>query len=166
MIIREIKTSDVEKFCILTAKVEEESEYMLWEAGERNIQIEQQLQMIEGIEQKDNSTILVAEKDNRGLVGFLMSVGGNAKRNKHSSYIVMGILKEYRGKGIGTKLFEELERWALNHNIRRLELTVVTRNEAALSLYKKMGFEIEGTKRHSLRIDGKFIDEYNMSKLL
>ncbi|WP_174615474.1 GNAT family N-acetyltransferase [Virgibacillus ihumii] len=166
MIMREIKTSDAEKFSNLTPQVEAESEYMLWEAGERNVQIEQQLKMIEGIEQKDNSTILVAEKDNKDLVGFLMSVGGNAKRNKHSSYIVMGILKEYRGKGIGTKLFEELERWALNHNIHRLELTVVTRNEAALSLYKKMGFEIEGTKRHSLCIDGEFVDEYDMSKLL
>lgn len=166
MIIREIKTSDAEKFSTLTPQVEAESEYMLWEAGERNVQIEQQLKMIEGIDQKDNSTILIAEKDNKDLVGFLMSAGGNAKRNKHSSYIVMGILKEYRGKGIGTKLFGELERWAFNHKINRLELTVVTRNEAALSLYKKMGFEIEGTKRHSLCIDGEFVDEYDMSKLL
>lgn len=35
-----------------------------------------------------------------------MAVGGNAKRNKHSAYIVMGILGEYRGKGIGAMLFK------------------------------------------------------------
>jgi RimJ/RimL family protein N-acetyltransferase len=166
LIIREIKSSDAEKFSTLTPQVEAESEYMLWEAGERNVQVEQQLKMIEGIEQKENSTILVAEKDNKNLVGFLMAVGGNAKRIKHSAYIVMGILNEYRGKGIGTKLIEELERWAFNHNIHRLELTVVTCNEAALSLYRKMGFVIEGTKKNSLCIDGKFVDEYDMSKLL
>jgi len=45
-------------------------------------------------------------------------------------------------------------------------LTVVTQNKAGLSLYKKMGFEIEGTKRDSLFIDGKYVDEYYMSKLL
>ncbi len=95
-----------------------------------------------------------------------MAVGGNAKRNKHSAYIVMGILGEYRGKGIGAMLFKKLEQWAFNHNIHRLELTVVTRNKAAISLYKKVGFEIEGTKRHSLFIDSEFVDEYNMSKLL
>ena len=166
MIIREIKALDAEKFAKLTPQVEKNSEYMLWEAGERNVQIEQQLKMIKRIEQKENSTILVAEKENNELVGFLMAVGGNAKRNKHSAYIVIGILKDYRGKGIGTKLFEGLEQWAFNHNIHRLELTVVTRNKAGLSLYKKVGFEIEGTKRHSLFIDGEFVDEYDMSKLL
>lgn len=166
MIIREIKASDVESFAILTPQIEAESEYMLWEAGERNVQVEQQLKMIEGIEQKENSTILVAESDGKKLVGFLMAIGGNAKRNKHSAYIVMGILKEHRGKGIGTILFEKLESWSFNQSIHRLELTVVTRNIAAISLYKKVGFEIEGTKRHSLFIDNEFVDEYHMSKLI
>ena len=31
---------------------------------------------------------------------------------------------------------------------------------------KKMGFEIEGTKRDSLRVDGVYVDEYYMAKLL
>lgn len=146
MIIREVKASDAEKFANLTLQVERESEYMLWEAGERNIQIEHQLKMIGDIEQKENSTILVAENDYNNLVGFLMTVGGNAKRNKHSSYIVMGILKKYRGKGTGTKLFQELEQWAFNHNIHRLELTVATRNEAALSLYKKWVLKLKEQK--------------------
>lgn len=166
MIIREVMASDAEDFAKLTPQIEAESEYMLWETGERNVQVEQQLQMIKNIEQKENSTILVAQNDIRELVGYLMAVGGNAKRIKHSAYIVMGILKEYRGKGIGTMLFEKLEQWALNHNIHRLELTVVTWNKPAISLYKKMNFEIEGTKRHSLNINGEYVDEYNMSKLL
>lgn len=41
----------------------------------------------------------------------------------------------------------------------------MTQNEAGLPLYKKIGFETEGTKRHSLFIDGMFVDEYYMSKL-
>jgi len=59
-----------------------------------------------------------------------------------------------------------LESWALDNNIHRLELTVVAQNESAISLYKKLGFEIEGTKRDSLLIDGIFVNEYYMSKLL
>ncbi len=42
----------------------------------------------------------------------------------------------------------------------------MTYNTAGIALYKKMGFEIEGTKRNSLFIDGKYVDEYYMSKLL
>lgn len=165
MIIREIKSSDAEKFVNLIQQVEGSSEYMLWEAGERNIRPEQQLKMIESIEGNENSTIFVAEKDNE-LVGYLMAIGGNARRRKHSAYIVIGIIEDYRGQGVGRKLFKELEQWATNHNIQRLELTVVTRNEAGLALYKKIGFKIEGTKKQSLFIDGEFVDEFYMSKLL
>jgi RimJ/RimL family protein N-acetyltransferase len=39
-------------------------------------------------------------------------------------------------------------------------------NEAALALYRKMGFEIEGKKRHSLLINNTYVDEYWMAKLL
>lgn len=165
MIVREIKTSDAEKFSHLMQQVEGNSEYMLWKAGERNSQPAQQRKMIESIEEEGNSTILVAETGNE-LVGFLIAFGGKARRNKHSAYIVIGILKEYRGQGVGSKLFEKLERWALSNNIHRLELTVVTQNKSGLSLYRKMGFTTEGTKKHSLFIDGNFVDEYYMSKLL
>jgi len=60
----------------------------------------------------------------------------------------------------------ELERWAKKNNLHRLELTVMAHNEAALALYKKMGFEIEGRKKHTLFINGSFVDEYCMAKLL
>ena len=165
MIVREVKTSDANNLAVLIQQVDGSAQYMLWEEGERNIQPENQQKMIESMKNKDNSTILVAEDGNR-LVGYLLVIGGSARRNRHSCYIVIGILKEYRGKGVGSQLFDELERWASKHKLRRIELTVVTRNKAGLSLYKKKGFEIEGTKRNSLFIDGQYLDEYYMSKLL
>jgi Acetyltransferases, including N-acetylases of ribosomal proteins len=48
--------------------------------------------------------------------------------------------------------------------LTRLELTVMVHNERAIALYKKMGFEIEGTKKRSMRIDGQYVDEYYMAK--
>ncbi|MFD1778504.1 GNAT family N-acetyltransferase [Fredinandcohnia salidurans] len=165
MLVREITLSDAENFGYLTQQVEMTSEFMLWEAGERKSNPDQQRKMIERFGSDDNSAIFVAEEKSQ-LIGFLMAIGGNARRNKHSVYIVVGILKDSRGKGVGTKLFDELEKWALMHKIHRLELTVVTRNVAGLALYQKMGFEIEGTKRDSLLIDGEFVDEYYMSKIL
>ncbi|WP_174612754.1 GNAT family N-acetyltransferase [Virgibacillus ihumii] len=165
MIIREIKIADAESFSWVTQQVEASSDYMLWESGEREPDSEQQLKMIEKFQQQRNSTILVAEHDSR-LAGYLIAIGGNANRNRHSVHIVAGILQEYRGKGIGSKLFQGLEKWAFQQGTHRLELTVATRNNAGLSLYQKMGFEIEGTKRNSLFINGEFVDEYYMGKLL
>ncbi|MCZ2259416.1 GNAT family N-acetyltransferase [Sporosarcina sp. G11-34] len=165
MLIREIKPDDAERLVKLIKLVERESQYMLFESGERNTGPEQQRKRIEVMKEEGNSTIFVAE-ENDELVGYLFAMGGNAKRNKHSVYLVIGILSEYRGLGLGTKLFKQLQEWATKHSIHRLELSVVNRNEAGLKLYKKMGFDIEGTKRDSLYIDGEFVDEYYMSKLL
>ncbi|WP_102027797.1 GNAT family N-acetyltransferase [Salirhabdus sp. Marseille-P4669] len=165
MIIREIQLTDAENLANLMMDVDKQSEYMLWEAGERNINKDAQRQMIESIQAEENSTILVAEIEDR-LVGYLLAIGGKARRNKHSAYIVIGIPEAFRGKGIGTKLFLNLDEWAQKHHVSRLELTVVTKNEAGISLYKKAGFEIEGTKRNSVWIQEEFVDEYYMSKLL
>ncbi|MFJ7725253.1 GNAT family N-acetyltransferase [Neobacillus sp. NPDC097160] len=165
MIVREIKVSDAENLVELIRQVEEKSEFMLMEAGERKITIEQQRTRIETMKKSENSTIFVAEEDDK-LTGYLFAIGGTAKRTKHSVYLVVGILKDYRGQGIGTKLFARLEEWARERKLHRLELTTVTRNEPGLALYKKMGFEIEGTKKDSLFINGEFVDEYYMSKLL
>ncbi|WP_026692317.1 GNAT family N-acetyltransferase [Peribacillus kribbensis] len=165
MIIRKVKLDDAERLVNLIKRVESESQYMLFESGERNIGPEQQGHRIEAMKKEGNSTIVVAEVNDE-LVGYLIAIGGNAKRNKHSAYLVVGILSVYRGIGLGTKLFKHLQIWAKEHSIHRLELSVVTRNEAGLRLYKKMGFDIEGTKRDSLYIDGEFVDEYYMSKLL
>jgi RimJ/RimL family protein N-acetyltransferase len=166
MLIREIKHEDAENFINLIKQVETEANFMLMEAGERKTTPEQQRKQLERIEQQSNSTIFIAKQEEGKLVGYLIAIGGSVKRTKHSAYLVIGILEEYRGQGIGTALFQCLEDWAINHNISRLELTVVTQNDSGVALYKKSGFEIEGTKRNSLMIDGTPFNEYYMSKLL
>ena len=50
-------------------------------------------------------------------------------------------------------------------NLQRLELTVFTDNEPAVRLYKKSGFEIEGTLRRHIFRAGKYVDVYSMARL-
>ncbi|WML57668.1 GNAT family N-acetyltransferase [Neobacillus sp. PS2-9] len=165
MFVREVEESDAENLVALIKQVEKESDFMLMEPGERQITPEQQQQRIHSIQKSENSTIFVAENEEQ-LVGYMFAMGGTAKRNQHSVYVVIGILKDYRGQGIGTTIFEKLEEWAVDRKVRRLELTTVTQNVAGVALYKKMGFEVEGTKKDSLLIDGEFVDEYYMAKLV
>ncbi|MBN8209691.1 GNAT family N-acetyltransferase [Bacillus sp. NTK071] len=164
MELRHIKLEDAEAFVQLIKDVENDAQYMLFEQEERNLSVEEQRERINKMQQDQQSTIIVAEESGE-LIGYLIAYGGQAKRNSHSAYLIVGIKKDQRGKGVGTKLFQTLEEWALKNGKHRLELTVVTRNEAGLALYKKAGFEVEGVKRHSLLIDNEFVDEYYMSKL-
>jgi RimJ/RimL family protein N-acetyltransferase len=161
---REAKLDDAERLVKLIQEVEKSSDYMLFEAGERTIQAEQFRKRIESLAE-GRSTIFVAE-DLDELVGYLMVITGNANRAKHSAYLVIGISERHRGKGIGTKLFAQLDEWVKVHGIHRLELTVMVHNNAGVALYKKAGFEIEGVKKHSLLVNGEYVDEYYMAKLV
>lgn len=137
---------------------------MLMEPGERNNSVEKQRKMIEHFNNQDNSTIFVA--DNGGLCGYLIAIGNTSLRNKHTAYLVIGVHQDVRGQGLGSLLFEAVKDWAKTEGITRLELTVVTENEAGVKLYQKSGFEVEGTKRQSLKINDNYYDEYYMSNLL
>jgi RimJ/RimL family protein N-acetyltransferase len=127
--------------------------------------VEEQYREIQKIIQTDNQIILVAEGDGQ-LIGYLRATGGTYNRNRHCAYVVIGIRQTFTGQGIGKQLFVELDKWALAHGIKRLELAVMVTNYAALVVYHRIGFEIEGLRRHSIIVDDKQVDEYYMAKLL
>lgn len=164
--IREIREGDAEKFLALCHQLDRETQFMLLEPGERLITVEAQRERIKSIHARDNRIILIAEGRQGQLVGYLSATGGDYKRNRHTVYLVIGILQGFAGQGIGTQLFTQVEKWARTRDIHRLELTVMVHNERAVNLYQKMGFEIEGVKKHSLRVNDEYVDEYEMAKLL
>jgi RimJ/RimL family protein N-acetyltransferase len=163
--VREIREQDAEAFLNLCKQLDKETQFMMLEPGERLTTVEGQRERIRNILLKDNQTILVAE-DNDKLVGYLGALGGNYKRNRSTVYIIIGVLQAFTDQGVGTELFTGLERWAREHKMHRLELTVMIHNDRAIHVYKKMGFEIEGTKKHSLFVNEVYVDEYYMARLL
>ncbi|MBT2693723.1 GNAT family N-acetyltransferase [Bacillus sp. ISL-55] len=165
MKIRQAEERDTENFSKLIQEVENTTNFMLYGPGERKFNPEAQRKMIQALRAEENSNIFLAEADS-GLAGYLIAKGGSVCRTKHTAYLVIGIKEGFRGFGIGTRLFEELFSWGKQVGIHRLELTVMTENLAGVSLYKKMGFEIEGTKKNSLLVDGEYKDEFYMSRIL
>lgn len=53
-----------------------------------------------------------------------------------------------------------------NLGVQRIEAKVRTQNPRGVALYKKAGYQIEGTRRKAALIDGEFRDEYFIAKLL
>jgi hypothetical protein len=70
----------------------------------------------------------------------------------------MSVHDEFCGRGIGSALLAALidlsDNWL---NLKRLELTVYVDNEPALRLYRKCGFEAEGTRRRDVFRDGHYV---------
>ncbi|MDW0109715.1 GNAT family N-acetyltransferase [Sporosarcina aquimarina] len=164
MIIRKIQVTDSDAFVVLSKKIDE-SDVMLFEPGERNTTSEQQRKSIERILNEKRSVFFVAESEGR-LVGYIAALGSDLQRNRHSAYLVLGVLEESQGQGIASELFNQIFEWAKEIEITRLELTVIKENFKAFNLYRKMGFVLEGEKVNSLVIDGQFVNEYYLYKLL
>jgi len=126
---------------------------------------EQQARRIEEMSRSESGVMLVCETNNE-LIGVVFGHRGVARRTRHSLYVVIGVLQAWVGRGVGRALLEALEAWARSKELHRLELTVDVTNQRAIALYEKCGFEREGVKRHSRKIDGKYSDELYMSKLI
>ena len=144
----------------------EASNFMLFGPGERKMNAQKFIPYIEMIDKKEHAALFVAIEDD-AILGYLIVQGEvRPKRVSHKASIVIGVHSESRGKGVGTALFEQAHQWAEEKGLHRLELTVITENEHAFALYRKMGYEMEGVKKHSLWIDGAYVDEYYLAKFL
>lgn len=78
----------------------------------------------------------------------------------------MAVRDDWQGKGVGTALMRAAvdlaDRWL---NLMRLELEVYTDGEAAIRLYRKFGFSIEGTLIGFACRDGQYVDACLMARL-
>jgi RimJ/RimL family protein N-acetyltransferase len=110
---------------------------------------------------------LVAEVDG-DVVGLLHFENGRYRRTRHSGMLAMYVQKEWRGRGVGTALLQTLMDWA-THNplIEKVTLAVFSTNPRAISLYRKLGFEVEGRCPRDMKLaDGQYIDSVLMYKFV
>lgn len=165
MLIRKVRLEDAEGLAKLINQVEEETDFMLYGAGERQMNQDIAAKMIGAFSAQRNSAIFVAEMGNE-LAGYLLLIGGASPRNRHAASLVIGILQNASGQGLGSDMMASAFQWAKEAGLSRIELTVMQHNERAQRLYRKVGFEQEGVKRNSLLVHGEYVDELIMAKLL
>lgn len=100
------------------------------------------------------------------LVGWCDIVRKQRDGFRHVGYLGMGILAEYRGKGLGERLMRTSIDAAAAMGMERIELEVFDTNTRAIALYRKLGFELEGVKRHARKLDGQYDDDLFMALVL
>lgn len=105
------------------------------------------------------------------IEGEVVAMGGltlfpKSARRRHVGYIGLAVHDKWQAKGVGTALMQALIDLADNWlNLSRLELTVFVDNAPAIKLYKKLGFDIEGTHRKFAFRDGEYADGYTMARV-
>lgn len=119
--------------------------------------------------QRHPETFIVAEQDSE-VIGYIMcrietglSNFGFSGLIRKGHVVSVAVLPQYRRKGVGEALIKEVMNGMLKYNAKQCFLEVRVTNTDAISLYKKLGFEITRTI-HGYYADGE--DAYVMSKKL
>ena len=111
-----------------------------------------------------NDHLLVAEL-NGSVVGCAGLHVSPKPRTCHSAGLGIMVHADHQGRGIGKALMAAVLDIADNWlKLKRVELCVFIDNEAAIALYRKLGFVVEGTKKYGAVRSGEYADEYLMAR--
>lgn len=109
---------------------------------------------------------LVAERDGEVLGSAGLHPVGAHLRRRHAAMLGISVASSAQRQGLGSALMKALcdyaDGWA---QILRIELTVFADNAAAIALYRRFDFEVEGTHRAYALRDGAYVDVHTMARL-
>lgn len=101
--------------------------------------------------------------DAETVVGWIDISPSRLPVSPHVGGLGMGLLKGYRGQGIGTRLMQTALAKAKVKGLLRVELEVYKHNIAGIKLYEKMGFQHEGARVNAAKLDEGYVDLLMMS---
>ena len=102
------------------------------------------------------------------LVGIVRLSRYEASNEKHRAYLGgLFVLPSFRHAGCGRALVQAaLSRAASLPGLRRVNLSVVSQQEAAIRLYQSLGFQHYGTEQEAFSRADRFYDEHLMTLAL
>ena len=161
VVIRPIALADIEQFQQVTTVVMRERQYMAFVDG---FPIDEAAAFVARNIRLGNPQ-LVADDGGR-LAGWCDVRRETIPVYAHCGHLGMGLLPEYRGRGIGERLLRASIDAARGAGFERIELSVYARNTRAVALYRKVGFAHEGTRVRGKKLDGEYDDVHMMGMLL
>ena len=96
----------------------------------------------QGLQKSENEVFYsIFERKTNQWIGFVSLMDLN--EIEHEGWLVIGLAKGFRGKGIGEESLNVLLEEAPSKGIKTVKLSVLSHNERAIKLYKKLGFKLE-----------------------
>jgi RimJ/RimL family protein N-acetyltransferase len=115
---------------------------------------------------KIKASVAIVAESNGEILG-MAHIDKKVDAEGHVGTLAIGLKKEARGMGLGTKLIDSIIAQAKTKlKIELIELEGFSENKAAVGLYKKMGFVIVGNVKKGLKRNGKYFDRIMMVKYL
>jgi ribosomal protein S18 acetylase RimI-like enzyme len=160
-VIRPIALADIEQFRDVTSAVMRERVFLAFVDG---FPIDEAATFVARNLRLGNPQFVAEDADR--IVGWCDIRRETIPVYAHAGHLGMGLLPEYRGRGIGERLIRASIDAARVAGFERIELTVYARNVRAVALYCKVGFVHEGTRIRGKKLDGDYDDVHMMGLLL
>jgi ribosomal protein S18 acetylase RimI-like enzyme len=159
-LVRLAVADDAARLRALQRRLDEQTSFMLLEPGERD-------GLPEPLAAAGLGYHLVADPGvDLPLAGYVHVDVPPYRRARRTGYLVIGVDAATTGRGVGSRLMRAAVQEGRRRGLRRIELTVMTHNLAAIRLYLSCGFQAEGLRRGCLEVDGRPVDEYYFGILL
>lgn len=127
---------------------------------------DQQRQILADAPSPACAVCFVGEADSQ-IIGEINFKRGARRAFCHVATLGMSVGAAWRNQGVGSRLMTEAMAWAKSTEaVTRIELFVYASNHAAIRLYERFGFEIEGRRRQAVRHHGELVDDLIMARLL
>lgn len=109
--------------------------------------------------------LYVAETDNLALVGMAGLVRGESRKERHNALLVgVYVQPEFQGQGLAALLIQACLDWGQSQGVAIVKLGVGAYNSSAIRLYQRLGFEQFGNEPMALKVNGEYLDEWQMAK--
>jgi RimJ/RimL family protein N-acetyltransferase len=133
---------------------------------EMMLDVHRQREHIRRVNAHPNAYALIAEHED-DVIGFLSVEPGRRRKINHVVELGMSVSEDWRGKGVGKALLENVVQWVKSReSIRKITLNVFSENVAALNLYSGAGFVEEGRLKDHVHLDGGYQDLVLMARYL
>ena len=125
----------------------------------------------------ESENVLLRHNEVRSRVFFVATVHGDVvgwvhlnapelRKLRHTAELTVGVIDEYRGHGIGTKLLERAVDWALDNGFEKLYNSVPATNKEATAFLEERGWDTEAVRADHYKIGDDYVDEVMMATRL
>lgn len=161
IVLRSPVAEDAQSLINYCTQIYASSDYVVTEPDEYISDVKNQKKWIEDFDGKEGTVCILAELDGKVIGSLDFRNNAGRRRIQHRGEFGMGVVKPWRGKGVGKALVARLVDWAKESTnpVEKIELMVMQTNDPAKKLYQSFGFKQEGRIFREIKMpDGSYID--------
>lgn len=160
--IRPARQADLKGLVTVMREVAEEDAYL---TAETFVDLLDDEEVIFRNNNRELRMCFVAAVDD-DVVGWAHLHSPNFAKLRHTAELTMGVLEEYRGHGIGSRLLEHGLKWAESNGYEKVYQNLPATNQDAVRFLEQHGWETEAIRKAHFKIDDEYVAEQQMAIML